>query len=113
MSNNTELEQINLTIEEAEKQIAKMDALDRLRENKDFQLLIENGYFKDEASRLVLLKADPNFQKEEDQIASDKMIIAIGYFRQYLRTIYQLGSIAKRSLDDYRDTRNEIMTEAP
>ena len=111
MFNSSELEQINMTINEAEKQINKMEALERLRNNKDFQLIIEKGYFIDEASRLVLVKADANLQEEGHQKSIDKMITAVGYFRQYLSQLYQTGNVAKRSIEDHRNTRTEIMAE--
>ena len=111
MFNSSELEQINTTISESEAKIEKMEALERLRNNRDFQLVIEKGYFVDEASRLVLVKADANLQEDSHQAAIDKMITAVGYFRQYLSQVYQMGNVAKGSIEDHRSTRNDIMTE--
>lgn len=112
MQNNSELEQIEVTIEEAEANINKLEALQRLRKNSDFKLLVEDGYLKDEASRLVLTLADPAVQGEEQQAVLHKMINGVGYFRQYLHRIYQFGYQAQRSIEDHRNTRNEIMDEA-
>jgi hypothetical protein len=111
MFNNSELEQIELTIEEAQKSIDKMEALERLRKNADFKVLIEGGFLKEEAARLVLMKAEPNLQDEFQQKMLDNMIIAVGYFRQYLNKIYQFGRHAEQAIESHRETRNEIMAE--
>lgn len=106
-----QLEQVELTIEQAEKQIEAMKALDRLKENKDFKTLILDGYLKDEASRVVLAKAEPGLQEEGTQAQLLRMIDGIGYFRQYLNKIFQFGAMAERTLESHRETRNELMQE--
>jgi hypothetical protein len=106
---NSELSQVELSIEEAQKNIDRMEALTRLRKNKDFILLVEEGYLQDEAARVVLAKAEPGLQGNDQQIMLDNMITAIGYFRQYLNKIYQFGNHSKQAISEHRTTREELM----
>lgn len=108
----TDLESVEITIEQAKQQIDNMQALDRLRKNKDFMELVEDGFMKDEAARLVLALAEPALQTEEHQKQLYKMVDAVGYFRQYLNKIYQFGHIAEGALKSHEDTRNELMSES-
>lgn len=106
-----QIEQIEVSISEARKTVNKMEALLRLLDNKDFLEVIEDGYFKDEASRIVLLKADPEMQEDKYQNQLDNSIIAIGTLRQYFRSIMQLGRMAERSIKDDETTREELLAE--
>ena len=107
-----EIEELELSIDTAKETIAKMESVLKLANNVDFKKVVDEGYFEKEASRLVLLKADPSLQKEEDQNAIIKSIDAIGYFRQYLQTVVQLGRMAENSLQADQQTREEIYEEA-
>jgi hypothetical protein len=107
-----ELAQVEVSIEQAKTNIERSAALDRLKENKDFKEIILEGYFEREASRLVLLKADPNVQEEKEQAQIQKMIDSIGYLRQYLNMIYQFGSMAENALEQHEKTREDILAEA-
>jgi len=111
MTNETDLQSVEITIEQAKAQIENMQALDRLRKNKDFIALIETGFLKDEASRVVLALAEPALQADDQQKQLYKMIDACGYLRQYLNRIYQFGHHAEGALASHEDTRNELMSE--
>jgi len=106
-----QLHEIELHIDEARKQIAFAESLDRLRDNKDFVAVIEDGFFKDEAERVVALKADPNIQGENEQKQIDNIITSIGGLRQYLRTIGQLRNMAQSAIEAGEEARDEILIE--
>ena len=110
MSKN-DLELIELSIEEAQKNINKFEALKRLRTNKDFKDIIEIGFLESEAVRAVHAKADPALQSPEAQQAVSNMIIAVGYFTRYLNYIMAEGENSVRAIDEHRKTRDEIMSE--
>ena len=78
-----QIEQIELSIENAKKRIDDAAALDRLYKSPDFKQIFLDGYFRDEASRTVLLKADPNMQGKREQKDCNNVILAIGMLRQY------------------------------
>ena len=109
MNNESEIEQVELSIEHARKSVGNMKALRSLTKNKEFVSVILEGYFKEEASRLVLLKGDPAM--EQYLLSIDKQINAIGQFRQYLSTIMALGNQAERAMKDDEQTREELLAE--
>lgn len=106
---NQQVQQLEASIERNKADIAQLDALEHLFSNKYFQELILNGYLKEEAVRLVMLKADPNQQKPEHQAAIIRDIDAIGSLQAFLKTVKFKGDIARRSLDDDRDTLADIL----
>jgi hypothetical protein len=106
-----ELEALEISIEEAKAKVELMEALDSLGNNSNFKKVILDGYFKNEASRLVLLKAVPSMQSEAQQLSISKSIDAIGHLRQYFSTVYQLGNMAKQSIVEDEATREELLSE--
>ena len=111
MSNDAQVEEIEVKINEAKEVIERKKALMRLTDNKDFKTIVLDGYFEDEASRLVLLKADYEMQDERSQNQIKKSIDAIGYFRLYLRTVMQLGAQMEKDLEADQKTREELLSE--
>ena len=111
MNTNEAVETIELSIKQAQVYVDKMDSIYSLIKNKDFIRVIEEGYFKEEASRLVLLKADPSMQKPDDQAMINKSIDAIGYFRQYLHNTIQMGRMMEKSMLDDQETREQLLAE--
>ena len=106
------IEEVELTIKQAKEAVELKDSVLKLQKNKDFKAVINEGYFEKQASRLVLLKADPSMQSERDQKEIDNNIIAIGYLRQYLSTLVQLGYKAEREVVDAEQAREEIVAES-
>jgi len=105
----SEMEQIEISIEQAKEKIAKTEALGRLMESQDWKDVIEDGYFVQEASNVVLLKATPGFAEEDKQKQLNRQIIAIGAFRQYLSSIFQIGGMAQKSIEEYEQMKTEIL----
>jgi transketolase N-terminal domain/subunit len=83
-----------------------------LYKNEDFKKILVEGYFRVEASRTVLLKADPNMQTQEEQKNCDNVILAIGHLYQYFAKIFALGTMSKNAIDQDRQTREEMLAEA-
>ena len=106
-----QVDAVELSIEEGKKTVHLRDALNLLSQNAEFKEIILEGYFKNEASRLVLLRADPAMQSEEIQKSIDNSIIAVGNLRVYLNTIMQLGSMAEKALIDDQDAREHMLGE--
>jgi|TARA_B110000902_G_scaffold158551_1_gene181725 hypothetical protein len=111
MSNQEDLEVIDITIEQAKHSVDMAEALNKLKVNKAFIKVVLNGYFEKEATRLVLLKADPNMQSPEDQAQVLRAIDSIGSLRQYFITLGQLGGMAQKSIADCELSREEILAE--
>lgn len=106
-----QLEQISVTIEQARHGVSLRDALERLKTNKDYQLIIETGYFEVEASRVVLVKADPEMASEEKQKDCSNIITSIGGLYKYLHKITALGNMFEQSLEADLETQGDIRQE--
>ena len=109
--NEQDIENIEISITQAKKILDKMKYLQSLTKHPAFENVILKGYFEEEASRLVLLKADPSMQTAEGQEAITKAIDAIGHFRQYLHTVMQFGRMAEKDLEEQEGTLEELHNE--
>jgi hypothetical protein len=107
MSNT--IEEIDLSIKDAKKIVERGNALERLRSNKDFKLVVSDGYFEKEAVRLVHLKSDPNMQSDERQKAILSQLDAIGALNQYFNTVFQLANMAEKAIASGEEAREEIL----
>ena len=94
------IEAIEITREEAKKEVALFESFNRLRLNKDFQKIIEEEYFEKEAIRLVHLKSHPSQTDQESQKAIDNAMMGIGELRQFFSKIIQRGFQMKKTLED-------------
>lgn len=108
---NEQIEQIELSIDDAKKAIQLSKSLDRLIKNKDFQRVIDTGYLETEAVRLVHLKADFNMQSVENQDFVIRGIDSIGNLRAYFSKIFQKGRGAESALVDHENTREALLAE--
>lgn len=111
MNQESQLEQIDVGIDQAKAIIELGQSLDRLQTNKDFVKLINEGYLKDEAVRLVGLKADSNLQSPEHQKRIDDGIMGIAQLKHHLRFVSQMASQARQDLTDYEEARQEVLAE--
>lgn len=104
-------QQVELSIKQAEDIKSLGAALNRLSNNRDFKRIIHNEYFKEEASRLVLLLADPQCQDEAAQKEIHKQINAIGSFRGFLAKVQQQGAMADEAIREGNEVLEEIRAE--
>lgn len=106
-----QLQQIEISLEDAQANVALAEKLNRLHKNKDFQELIIEGYFRDEASRAVLLKADPEMCEDREQKQLNDIITSIGGLRQYFHKVFRLGQMSEQSMEADKQTRQELLAE--
>ena len=104
-------EELEITIEQARETVALRDALRRLHSNRDFKKVIKEGYFVNDASRVVLLKADPEMESSNSQASIERAIIGIGQLGQYFAKTEALGNMAERAITDNQETLEEIAAE--
>lgn len=107
MSKNV-INEIEESIKHSKKQLEFSKCLERLYANRDFNTLIVEGYLKDEAVRLVHLKADPSITNQE---SVDADIMAIASFAQYLRTVNHRGDMAQKSIETSEAVLDELREE--
>jgi hypothetical protein len=107
-----DLETIEVSIEDAKAQIAMKDAMEKLTRNRDFKKLILDEYFEKNAIRLVMLKSAPAAQDPVFQQSILTEMDSIGCLRQFFAKIMRNGDLAEKSLRDYEETREELLSEA-
>ncbi len=100
-------EQIEVSIQTAKKMVAKKDLFLALQQNPNFKKLIEDEYFTQEASRLVLYKATPGAQDPKEQYNIDMRINAIGFLQQFFISIVALGNMSEKKI---REDQQELNT---
>lgn len=110
MSNDA-IQEIELSIKEAQKMVDLGAAVQRLATNRDFKKVVMEMYFEKEAVRLVHLKANPAMQDKDRQDAIVKEMDAIGSFYQFLRTLEIQADMARRAIDDGESLREELLAE--
>jgi hypothetical protein len=103
-----ELHELESNIKDLNEMVQLGNAMDRLRKNRDFKKVIEVEYLKEEAVRLVHLKADPNMQDERGQARVLRDLDAIGSFTQYIDLVTAKAEAAKEALDECEDLRAEL-----
>lgn len=75
------------------------NSLNRLQDNKDFQRLILNGYFKDKAINGVSLLAQDNVIQNGLRPAVMEDLVAISKLEDFFITVENLGTIPPESED--------------
>jgi hypothetical protein len=106
----TELQEIEVNIEILEEAVKRADTVKRLSENKDFQEIVDKGYFADEAARMLLLRDDPNLPADKKKFLEADMY-GPGAFKRYLSTIVTMGNIAANQIAELKETMDEINEE--
>lgn len=102
-----QLKEIEVSIEELRVHVRRREALNRLSQNSDFQQLVEQEYFINESSRMLLLRDDPNLPADKKKFLEADMY-GPGAFKRYLSTIMVIGRIAEENIEQLQDTANEI-----
>lgn len=106
----SQIQEVELSIEQAKGLIARKDQALKLTDNKDFKALVLQGYFVDEAARLALLSSDPMLDAEA---RADVMqgVLALGYFKRYITGIIHFGRMAEKDLAAHTETLAELHSE--
>ena len=108
---SSQIQEVEVRIEDIKVTIEDHDALNRLAKNKDFQRIIDTGYFQTKASELVIARATPALQSDEHLASNLKSIDAIGELRQYFAVITAAGVRARNDLEQHEDLREDLLVE--
>ena len=111
MSNENDVQEIELSIEHATATVNRMKVFMKLVENPGFQEIIEKGYFEDEAVRLVGALASPGLADEVSQNEMQKDIHAIGRLRQYFYAITAQGRAAEGAIKSHENELDLMRAE--
>jgi len=107
----SEIEQTELSIEEAKSVIAKGEKALKLAEDPLFKELILEGYFEKETIRLAHMSSDPNIPAEYRECVN-RDLHGPASLKRYLHTLVQMSGVAATSLEEYEETLDEIREEA-
>jgi hypothetical protein len=108
---NSTLEAIEISLKEARKMVDLGRSLERLEMNPDFQKVIRDGYFRDEAVKLVHARVQPNLQLPQQQAWLVSRMDAIGALSQYFENLRNDAGLAAKALEDGTKTQAELLTE--
>jgi hypothetical protein len=100
MNNEAQTESIEVDIETARGEIKLGEALRRLQHHADFKTVIEEGYFKENAYRLVGLKANGDMQSPERQELIIRAIDGIGELQQHFNATLHRAAQAERAIEE-------------
>lgn len=110
MNNDDQIQQVEMSLEEARRIQAFRDAIFRLERNSDYKTVITDGYFRDEALRLVMISGEFNLsEKAQEAVIND--IKAISSLAQFLRNAVTAGSLMDQEVKSYQETLDEIREE--
>jgi len=107
----SDLQDLQQGIKDAEELIGRRNTAIRLSTNPDFKELFLDGYFQEEAARLVQLSSDPALDPMQRADALS-MAQATGHAKRYLSMMVQMGAHAERELPAMNEALVELMSEA-
>ena len=105
----TDLEQVEIQIEMAQKLRKMRDNCVKLTASETWKDIITEGYFKEEAARLVMAKSS-NLTPEQMQLI-DNMQYGIGALANYIESVMRRGAEMDQALGEHEETREEILAE--
>ena len=113
MSIEHDIASVESDIENVKKAIRRMETFEKLTSTPEWKELIEDGYLRDEAARVVRLKGDIQMRMagEVQMQWLEDMLTGIGAFEQYLNFIRQAGNAAKQQLEQHEETREHLLAE--
>lgn len=104
--------QIEISIEQAKSVVARKDAVMRLRQNPDYQLIFDEGYFIQEPARLVSLLTDSEWAGDERQEEIMRDMYGVSATRQYLVGIVGFGNQMERQIASSESQLEELRDES-
>lgn len=95
----TEVEQLEQQRDDVRTLLDRREMATRLAKNRDFKLLIMEGFMRDEAARLVQMSSDPVL-KEQERTDALNMAQATGHLKRFLQMIFTMASVAEREMPE-------------
>ena len=105
----TDLEQVEIQIDMAQKLRKMRDNCVKLTASEPWKDIIGEGYFKEEAARLVMAKSS-HLTPEQMQLI-DNMQYGIGALANFIESVMRRGAEMDQALSEHEETREEILAE--
>jgi hypothetical protein len=110
MNTEQQIQQVEVAIEDAKQHVAFGEAMSRLEKNRDFQLVIEQGFLRDEALRLVGLTAEINLAPAQKE-SVHASIRGIGEFKAWWRGRKVFADQMADTVVEYEEALDEIRAD--
>jgi valyl-tRNA synthetase len=104
-----EIEQVEIQIEMAQRLRKMRDTCVKLTESEPFKDVITEGYFKEEAARLVMAKSSGLTADQLKLI--DNMQYGIGALANFIESVMRRGAEMDQAIGEHEETRDEILAE--
>lgn len=104
------IEEVELGLDHAKELVATKQKTEKLIRNKEFQLIVDKGYFNDEAVRLTHLVSDPTIS-DEMRVGVQRDLESIGAFKRFLQTKISMGIAAENSIEAYENDLEHLRLE--
>jgi hypothetical protein len=98
--NPTENVETELELAERGELVKRYEALQRLKENEDFQLVVMEGYLKGKAVELTSLLATDYVRQNGLRGTLMEELVAISAFEEYMHMIDNLGAPVEEEEDE-------------
>ena len=105
----TDLEQVEIQIDMAQKLRKLRDNCVKLTASEPWKDVIDTGYFKEEAARLVMAKSS-NLSSEQMELI-DRMQYGVGALANFIESVMRRGAEMDQALNEHEETREEILAE--
>ena len=105
----TDLEQVEIQIDMANKLRKLRDNCVKLTASEPWKDVIDTGYFKEEAARLVMAKSS-NLSSEQMELI-DRMQYGVGALANFIESVMRRGAEMDQALNEHEETREEILAE--
>lgn len=96
--NDVTIEGLDHMVETAKVNVKMAEALDRLKKNPDYKLIIEEGFLIKYAMSQVVEKAKYMNRSKEAQSFVDSQLMGVSVLTDYLTTIRVAGNTAHESI---------------
>ena len=105
------IKEIDDSIKENLEKIELAEALDRLKQNADYKLFFEEGYFEKEGRRLVDNLLTPTYLKRDQIENIVEMAAAIRHLKTYIHFRELDKQTAEMNLEELKSARSELMSK--
>lgn len=108
---HTQAAEIQIDLDEAKKKVKLLEALERLQRNKDYKLLIEEEYLRQEPLRLVSCLADPALQAPHMQASFVADMRAGSALNSFYLLVRRNGEAAYQAIKDGEEQLENLRGE--
>lgn len=107
----TQIQQIEQENAQHREHIAMADVAKRLKDNKDFKVLISDYFCTKECARYAKVSSDFNLSEEsrQDALANAQ---AAGHLERFINNVIQMGDMGAKAIRDNEREIDQIRTDS-